>query len=242
MNALMVDCEVGNCIPPKWFQPDILSDVPIGEQYYNSRIDYLNTKIGTWSEDFWLEKLKAVEDECINPITGNPYIFCAGWEDYEGMGLSVVGVRDCLTRQYLAFTHDQLDDLQELIRQRDFLIGFNSVRFDNRLLKAQGLELKPTFDILRALWRSSGLDPNEFTDNHKGYGLEQLAILNRVGRKTGKGANAPMLWQQGRKQEVIEYCIHDVELLRQVLYKAIIGQLVHPISGERIKLNVFLEY
>jgi hypothetical protein len=242
MNALIIDCEIENCIVPPWFKPDTLSDLPVGEQYYNDRIDYLNSKKEKWSKDFWLDKLKAANSDCINPITNNPYVFCDGWDDYDGMGLAVIGVRDCLTKENLFFTRDQLQEFQELLNQRDFLIAFNSVRFDNNLLKAQGIELKPTFDILRALWRSSGLDPNEFTNNHKGYGLEQIAILNQVGRKSGKGALAPILWQQGKKQEVIDYCLQDVELLRQVLYKATINQLVHPISGERIKLDVVLEY
>lgn len=243
MNSLIVDCEILNAVPPKWFKYDPDSDLPVGHQLYNAQKRALEEGEATWSGSYFNARHEAFLRDCVNPVTNKPYSYCKGWDDYEGMGISVIGVRDCLKRETLYFLGDDegLSAFERLQKQRDFLIGFNNKKFDNNLLRANGLELKPSFDVLRALWRSSGLNPDEFTDNHKGYGLEQLAILNKVGRKPNSGFYAPLMWQQGREQEVIDYCLHDVEMVRQVLYRAVEGKLVHPISGELIKLTVVLE-
>ena len=39
---------------------------------------------------------------------------------------------------------------------------------------------------------------------------------NGIGSKSGSGANAAILWQQGKEQEVIDYCINDIKLTREL--------------------------
>lgn len=243
MNGLIIDAEIRNCIPPKWFKADEFSPLSVGEQFYNSRVQYVLQGQYRWTEDYYLEQLQSLNNDCVNPVDKTHYSYAKGWEDYSGMQVACVGVRDCLTRQNHVFLGDEngLEELQKLIDSRDFVIGYNNVRFDNNLLEAAGVKIKSSFDVLRALWKNSGLNPDEFTANHKGYGLEQVSIINRIGKKDGSGIMAPMLWQQGRIEELTRYCQHDVELLRMVLYKAIMGELLHPISGNLVRLEILPE-
>lgn len=39
--------------------------------------------------------------------------------------------------------------------------------------------------------------------------------------KSGNGELAPILWQDGKHQQVIDYCLNDVKLLRSLYFKFI---------------------
>lgn len=247
LNALIFDVEIKNCVPPPFFKPDLLSEISIGQQFYNYQTNFFAEKKGVWSEKYYNEKYTQWINGAINPLTNAPYQYCAGWEDYENMGVGVVGVWDLVENEFLTFFDDprlgqDLDELQELIYARDFLIGYNNKKFDNSILKTYGLELKPSFDLLRSLWRSSNLNPDEFTSNHKGYGLDQLSAVNTGDRKNKGGEEAPKLFQRGEIGKLIRYNTRDVMLLRKMFLRALDGALVHPISGEKVRLEVKLEY
>lgn len=52
---------------------------------------------------------------------------------------------------------------------------------------------------------------------HSGYGLDAVCETNFGMRKTGNGALAPILWQQGKRGQVIDYCLQDVKMERTLL-------------------------
>lgn len=243
-NVLILDCEVKKCIPPPWWKPDPLSEQSIAEQYFEAQIQYIENTKGAWSASFLNQKIDKLHDEVfISP--GVFYEYCAGFDDFENMGMAICTVWDMKTNSPLVFfdSEEDLDDLQDLIKDRETIVGYNNVKFDNKLIKAQGIEMKPSFDLLRALWRQAGLDPNNFNkDTHKGYGLDALSAMNSGHKKTGRGADAPRLWQKGKLGEVIRYGMNDVMLLRSVFMRAMNGTLLHPITGENVQLKVELEY
>ena len=116
----------------------------------------------------------------------------------------------------------------------DRLIGFNSVAFDDSLCKANGMTaIKTDFDLLREV-RIASNQPLDFVrgKTRGGYNLQNLALTNLGKGKTVRGELAPVLWQFGRKQEVIDYCLNDVKLLKQLYFRFINGLLKDPHSGK----------
>ena len=49
--------------------------------------------------------------------------------------------------------------------------------------------------------------------------------------KTSRGDLAPVAWQLGNKKEVLEYCAHDVWILRELWNRFHDGGLVDPNDG-----------
>jgi hypothetical protein len=59
-------------------------------------------------------------------------------------------------------------------------------------------------------------------------------------RKSGTGELAPVLWQQGRHMDVVDYCLRDVMLTRRLFLRAMQndGAIKHPRTGEIVKIRV----
>jgi hypothetical protein len=73
-----------------------------------------------------------------------------------------------------------------------------------------------TNDLLRKIWMSLGLNPDDFTDRHKGWGLD-VVCRGTFGRgKTGNGGDAPKWFQAGQWPRLVDYCIDDVKLERNL--------------------------
>lgn len=140
--------------------------------------------------------------------------YCAGWDDFAGMGLACVGAYDFVERRARVFWGESgFDAFSQLAASRDHIIGFNSSSFDDNLCKAHGIEITTTYDLLVEARLASG-QPAAYTKGvtRKGFGLNDLAELNWGLGKTGDGSRAPELWQRGRQWEVIDYCMTDVWL------------------------------
>ena len=71
------------------------------------------------------EEIKKLKDEGIQ--------YCKGWHDYEGMGVSVIGVYDYAEDRYRTF-EDNWHIFFDLLRKREIHITFNGVGFDNKVL------------------------------------------------------------------------------------------------------------
>ncbi len=147
-------------------------------------------------------------------------LYCGGWRDFSGMGISCVGAWDSESDQYHVFQEDNRAEFAELVRDADLVCGFNSLAFDNTLVDAQWKFTIPahkTYDLLVEVWRAAGLGPTYQHPSHAGYGLDALAKANGLAGKTGTGGLAPVLWQQGKFGTVIDYCLRDVWLTRQLI-------------------------
>ena len=176
------------------------------------------------------EIIKAVpiDYKNVEPIAGIEY--CEGWKDFDNMGISVIGAYLSWEKEFIAFTDESkvkktskvlpLSYFQDALNEVDILVGFNHISFDNNLIKANGFEI-PTdirhYDILVEMWSAVGLGPDFMFPHHAGFSLDQTCKVNGIGEKTGAGANAAVLWQRGHYQEVIDYCLHDVNLTLNLL-------------------------
>jgi hypothetical protein len=157
--------------------------------------------------------------------------YCQGWNDHQGMGISVIGVYDYRADRYRVFCEDNLIDFKLLIQVQECIVGFNNHRFDNRVLAAQDIIIPPekSYDILEEVWRSLGLGPDFRPETHGGYSLAAICQANFGTTKTGNGAAAPLDWQRGRVGSIIDYCLQDIYLTKKLLDRIIrTGELRDP--------------
>ena len=153
--------------------------------------------------------------------------YCKGWDDYENMGISVIGVNYITEKVDEIFNHninstvamDSLDAFQDRLDVTDILVGFNNQSFDDKLIKANGFvipEHTVNYDLLAEIWEGAGLGREFVYPTHAGFGLDAICKANGLGEKSGDGAKAAILWQKGKHQEVMEYCENDIKLTRKL--------------------------
>lgn len=159
------------------------------------------------------------------------YKYAKGWTDYAGMGISVICAYDIAEAQYRVFMADNFSAFDELIGRRDYVLGFNNHRFDDRLVRENGFRIphEKSLDLAATIWKAAGIPNGE---HPKGLSLNACCQANGLPTKTGNGADAPQDYQDGRIGRVIDYCLNDVRC-RLHLYRYITqnGGLIDPRDG-----------
>lgn len=157
--------------------------------------------------------------------------YCDGWTDYAAMGVAVVGVYDYCADNYRTFGEHDIADFQNLVNAHDIAVGFNNLRFDNNVLRANNVVITPqkSYDILVEIYSALG-------SYQKGCRLDDVVKANfSNARKTGNGADAPVWWQQGFYTKVIDYCLNDVRLTKMILDRILrYGDINNPIYPSEI--------
>jgi RNase_H superfamily len=167
--------------------------------------------------------------------------YCKGWQDHANMGVSVIGAYDFEADRYRVFTQDNWSEFVDLFHSGATMAGFNSIPFDNAVLKASGIVDIPeeqSCDLLREIWKTAGLGPVFQYPSHAGYSLDAVAKANGLQGKTGNGALAPVDWQRGEIGKVIDYCLMDVAITAKLIKLVIAqGELRSPVTGELIQVR-----
>lgn len=133
-----------------------------------------------------------------------------GQEFAERLGISLVGVYDYVDDKFLAYREEQINELLELIKSRNKVIGFNIKAFDWRVLQPYSHSLSlanvPTIDLM------------EDVANYLGFrvGLAALAEANLGESKSGHGLEAIKWYQEGNWEALQKYCLDDVRLTRDL--------------------------
>ena len=166
----------------------------------------------TWVFD--LEIINAIPTKGVVNTPGINY--CRHWGDHSNMGISVIcaarpdgtDMRTYIGDPYAAPYRlgGTIMDFYRLVSESDFMVGYGSHNFDAKVLAARGVHLRPSYhlDLLREVKKA--------VNNQAPKGWSLSVASNRIGFPTKEfdGAQAPVAWQQGRHQEVIEYCQTDV--------------------------------
>lgn len=174
--------------------------------------------------------------------------YCSGWDDHKNMGISVVCAYDYRINKMLAFSDDiplgvvdgTISDFQDILFANDIVVGFNNINFDDVVCRANGVSIleSSSYDILRAIWFASGLSPKFNRLTHSGFGLDAVAKANgEVVGKTGDGAMAPIWFQRGEFEKLVDYCKQDVALTKTILDKIMDGGIVHPRTGKLLNVR-----
>jgi len=185
--------------------------------------------------DYELRKRGAIfydcEIVCMIPMEGEPrdesLFYCNGWDDHQGMGISVVSAYDFVTGAYRVYMQDNLDSLKRLVESRNIIIGFNSKRFDDRLLAANGIEVPKakSYDM----WYH--ITQTQIPGQRAGFSLNNLLAANHLESKSGEGGNAPKLAQRGHWGELVNYCLDDTRLSVQLLRLMCNDVMINPKNG-----------
>jgi len=178
---------------------------------------------------FDCEIVKGIAKHDEDRIPGIEY--CDGWKDFDNMGISVICAYDYDEERHRVFCKDNFAAFQELINATDFVIGFNSLAFDNPLCAANDIHIpaEKSYDLLVEIWDAAGLEREFHYPSHTGYGLDACALVNFGISKSGNGAMAPVLWQRGQIGDVIDYCLNDIRLTKALLDIAIEeGGILNP--------------
>lgn len=166
------------------------------------------------------------------------YKYAKDWSDFEGMGIACICAFDIVEAQYRVFLEDNFSAFEELVAQRDGVLGFNNWRFDDKLLRANGLKLPAvkSHDLAAAIWHAAGIPQGE---HPRGLSLNACCKAHGLPTKSGNGADAPQDFQDGRIGRVIDYCLNDVRCTLQ-LYRYIerAGGIIDPRDEKNSWLNV----
>jgi len=136
-----------------------------------------------------------------------------GWASHDEMGISVGCAFDYRLMRYRVFMDDNIGELVDRLNEPGTLVvAFNQIGFDNKLLRASKLPLKPdddlrNFDMLVASRLGAGQSANF---RKGGFKLDDHLATLGLPMKTGEGALAPIWWQEGKVGKVIDYCMNDV--------------------------------
>lgn len=163
--------------------------------------------------------------------------YCGGWRDFTGMGISVIACYDYNTDDVRVFCMDNLGSFQDLIDSRKVVVGYHNWNFDDPLVEAHGIKLpdKKSYDLYKEIYAAHGYKPAQRVGGMK-LGDCVQANLNDRG-KLGDGAMAPILWQQGKVGTVIDYCIRDVLLTRDLLDLVIDDKFISPKTRRFLKVK-----
>ena len=132
-----------------------------------------------------------------------------GWENAHKMKLAVGVVWDSLEEQYFAYLETEALKLVEKLRTADRVVGFNVVGFDYVVLQPYAnIDLReiPTFDMLIDIRKKLGFR----------LSLNHLAQQTFNAEKSADGLLSLKWWKEGKIDQIIEYCIKDVEITRDL--------------------------
>lgn len=148
--------------------------------------------------------------------------------DPAALDMSVCCIYDYETDKYLSFTKETLNDLWPIFEKADILIGFNSDHFDipilNKYYSGDLTKIK-SLDLLKEVKKSLG----------RRIKLDTLAEATLGKNKSGHGLEAIVWWRNGEKQKVIDYCIDDVKITKEIYEYALKNKLLKYKDGKDIK-------
>lgn len=156
-----------------------------------------------------------------------------GRDNFDALDVSVIGLYSYNQNKFLSFEEHELDKVGELLKTASLIIGFSISRFDLPVLKKYfnfDLFSIPRIDIQDEIEISLG----------KRIGLDILAKANLGIGKNGNSLDAPILYRDGKINELKEYCLNDVKITKELYELAKKqGYLLIPQknSGEIIKAN-----
>jgi DEAD/DEAH box helicase domain-containing protein len=132
-----------------------------------------------------------------------------GWHRADKMRVSVAVLYLAREDRCLSFTEDEMGQLIEQLYSLDLVVGFNNLRFDNKVLSAytsRRLERLPSLDILTEITTTLGYR----------LSLDRLAEHTLGEKKSGDGLQALRWFKQGKMEKLAEYCTRDVLITRDL--------------------------
>ena len=178
-----------------------------------------------------------------------------GWDNPEAMSIASCVVYIPKINRY-AFYGDMDADrerLRILLEKIPFRVGFNSIKFDNRVIFGNDYEASPweghlnDVDLMHVFGFSEFPEiqlPEELMNYIRSRKEGKIRNLNAYAqatlgmKKTDSGANAPFLHRKGRWVELLEYNLNDVVITAELLKFVVENGFVKTEDGREIKVRV----
>jgi len=117
-----------------------------------------------------------------------------------------------------------LESFWQIVKDVDLFVGHNILDFDLRFIYKRSiiLDVQPTLDLNFARYRSSPIfDTMKEWDKWSNFGtsLHKLAIALGITSPKEKGVDGSKVYDMylaGRGEEILEYCMRDVEAVRKI--------------------------
>lgn len=132
-----------------------------------------------------------------------------GRDNFEALGISVLGAFDYRTARFSTYTEDELGRFAERLQEYPLLVGFNSKKFDTPILQKHvkfDLKKLKQLDIMDELVKVLG---------HR-VSLESVAKATLGCGKSGDGMDALRFYREGKMEELKKYCLDDVRITRDI--------------------------
>ena len=147
------------------------------------------------------------------------------------LGVSFVGVYSYNQKKYLGYKEEQFEELLELFKNTELIIGFNSKYFDFPVLQPYydnfDLSKIPHLDILEEVVNELGhrLKLESVAQSTLGYG------------KSGSGLDAIKYLRENDWESLIKYCLDDVKVTKEVYeYGLDHGHIFYTNYGNKEKI------
>jgi len=127
----------------------------------------------------------------------------------EKLDVSVVCAYFYADDSWRSYTIDKMQELLKDLESADCLIGYNSIGFDVPVLNkyyAGDLLKIPQLDMLDKIRQSLGYRIK----------LDDVASATIGQGKSAHGLQAVQWWKEGKVQEIIDYCMQDVKVTKEV--------------------------
>jgi DEAD/DEAH box helicase domain-containing protein len=132
-----------------------------------------------------------------------------GRHNIRKLGLSAAVTYSTETGTFRHYTEDSIAELIAELKAADLVVGFNVLRFDYEVLRAYTPETFddiPTVDMLDHIYKTLRFRVS----------LDNLAGATLGTAKSADGLQAVRWYQEGRIQDILDYCQQDVEVTRQL--------------------------
>ena len=155
-----------------------------------------------------------------------------GWDKIDKLGLALAVLWDLESDKWFTFLEKDVETLIEALFSSELVIGFNSKRFDYKVLEKyshKDFSQINSFDILEEVKAKLGFR----------ISLDDLAYFNLGERKVSDGIQSVKWFRKGKIHLVEEYCKKDVELTGKLYLKAIKdGYLLFKSKyGQTLRIN-----
>jgi DEAD/DEAH box helicase domain-containing protein len=131
-----------------------------------------------------------------------------GWENMTQLGISVVCAYDSKTDQFSSYLEKDLPALFALCYQR-LVVGYNVKGFDIPIMATYGLDPQrlDVFDMMLDL---------EAITRQRYFKLDAVAKGTLGESKSADGLMAVQWWKEKKIDLIIEYCLQDVKVTRDI--------------------------
>jgi DEAD/DEAH box helicase domain-containing protein len=131
-----------------------------------------------------------------------------GWDHIDKLGISVACAYDSKTDQFTSYRENELKTLIDLCEER-LVVGYNIRGFDLPVMVPYGLDPQ-RLDVFDIMYDLQTLTRQQFMK------LEAVARGTLGAGKSADGLLAVEWWKTGQVQKIIDYCLQDVKVTRDV--------------------------